>query len=65
MTAHKSLRYSDDGVQLIHHSADPELPMAAFTIGSPRPITFERAAEILEGGNAVEILKSTETKRQL
>ena len=41
VNAHNDLRYSDFGIQSIDDSADPQLPIATFTVGSSRTITFE------------------------
>ena len=50
VNAHNDLRNSDDDVKSVDNSVNPQLPTAAFTIGLPRAITFERMTKVVSGG---------------
>ena len=53
INVHNNSRYSDDGVQLIHDTVNPEVLMAAFTIGLHRTIMFEWMTKAALGGKSV------------
>ena len=44
------MRDSDDGVQSIDDSTEPQLPTDTFTVGLSSTIAFERMTKIVSGG---------------
>ena len=62
VNAHNDLCYSDDGVQSVDNTADPQLLTAAFTIGLPRTITFECMTKVVLGGKGIISWSKTDPK---
>ena len=66
VNAHNGLRDSDDGVQSIHNTTCPNLPTAAFMIGSPRTIVFMQMIKAPPPGSKfVDSWSKTDCKHQI